>query len=362
MKSWTSGVPRNRAWKKKLWMLALCMLLSGCHSGNTDVQPTIEFTKVPPGEEGGPDKLDTIEGRVTGARPGQQLVLYAKSGSWWIQPMTFRPFTTIQSDSSWTNSTHLGTEYAAFLVDAEYHPLAKMDALPGPGSGVITVATVKGGAAPPRNSKVIQFSGYEWKVRDTLGERNGSPHDNDPENVSIDSSGFLHLHIGRKADKWICSEVMTRSFGYGTYLFTVQDVTHMEPAAVLGIFTYDELGTNQNHREMDIEISRWGDPDDKNGQYVIQPYYVPANVSRFAAPPGVLTFAIHWEPGKATFETVRGKTPTAGAPPVAKHVFMSNVPTPGGESVRLNLCPFNYSKVPLQNEADVVIERVEYLP
>jgi hypothetical protein len=155
---------------------------------------------------------------------------------------------------------------------------------------------------------------------------------------------------------------MTRSFGYGTYLFTVQDVTHIEPAAVLGIFTYDELGTNQNHREMDIEISRWGDPDDKNGQYVIQPYYVPANVSRFAAPPGVLTFAIHWEPGKASFETVRGKIPPTRGSTVAKHVFTSNVPTPGGESVRLNLCPFNYAKVPLQNEAEFVIERVEYLP
>jgi hypothetical protein len=362
MRSWTSGVPGNLAWKKKLLIVAFCMLMSGCQSRNTNVQPTIEFTKVPPAEEGGPDRLDTVEGRVTGAGPGQQLVLYAKSGTWWIQPMTFRPFTQIQPDSTWKSSTHLGTEYAALLVDAEYHAIAKLDALPGQGGGVIAVATVKGGPAPPRNSKTIQFSGYEWKVRDTLGERNGSPHDNDPENISIDSNGFLHLRIGRRADKWTCSEVMTRSFGYGTYLFSVQDVSHMEPAAVLGIFSYDELGTDQNHREMDIEISRWGDPDDKNAQYVVQPYYVAANVSRFAAPPGVLTFALHWEPGKASFETVRGKIPVSAARAVAKHVFTSGVPPPGGESVRLNLCPFNYSKVPLQNEAEVVIERVQYLP
>src|SRR5262249_51211255 len=148
----------------------------------------------------------------------------------------------------------------------------------------------------------------------------------------------------------------------GTYLFSVQDVSHMEPAAVLSLFTYDELGTNQNHREMDIEISRWGDPDDKNGQFVIQPYYVPENISRFSIPPGLVTFSLHWEAGKATFETFRGGIPASGSHPIASHVFTSNIPSAGGETVRLNFCPFNYSKVPLQNEAEVVIEKVQYLP
>jgi len=344
-------------------LMILCIFSGGCHARNTDVEPTIEFTKVPSAEEGGPDKLETIEGRVNGARPGQQIVLYAKSGTWWIQPMTFQPYTKIESDSTWKNSTHLGTEYGALLVDSGYHPAAKIDALPGLGGGVVAIVAVKGVAEAPKVSKTIQFSGYEWKVRDTLGERNGSPHDNDPANVSLDSNGFLHLRIGRKSDKWTCSEViMTRSLGHGTYIFTTQDVSHLEPAAVLSLFTYDELGTDQNHREIDIEISRWGDPKDKNAQYVVQPYYVPANVSRFNIPPGLLTFSLRWEPGKATFETARGNTPASGAHAIANHTFTSNVPPPGGETVRLNLCPFNYSKVPLQNQAEVVIERVQYLP
>ena len=32
-----------------------------------------------------------IEGIVTGARLGQQIVLYAKSGRWWVQPAFQRP-------------------------------------------------------------------------------------------------------------------------------------------------------------------------------------------------------------------------------------------------------------------------------
>jgi hypothetical protein len=32
--------------------------------------------------------------------------------------------TAIQADSTWRSSTHLGTEYAALLVDAEYRHMA----------------------------------------------------------------------------------------------------------------------------------------------------------------------------------------------------------------------------------------------
>ena len=53
---------------------------------------------------------------MTGARPGQQVVLFARSGGWWVQPMANTPFTPIQPDGTWRNSTHLGTEYAALLV------------------------------------------------------------------------------------------------------------------------------------------------------------------------------------------------------------------------------------------------------
>lgn len=87
-----------------------------------------------------------IEGRVAGARPGQQIVLYARSGAWYVQPFTDQPFTEIQPDSTWRNLTHLGTEYAALLVEPEYHPPASMDDLPIRGGGVIAVAVVPGEA------------------------------------------------------------------------------------------------------------------------------------------------------------------------------------------------------------------------
>jgi hypothetical protein len=344
----------------------LCVWLNGCNHRRSNT-PLITFSKIPPSDQGGPNKLETIEGHVTGARPGQQIVLFAKAGPWWVQPMANQPFTKISPDSNWKNLTHLGTEYAALLVDQSYRPHATMDALPVAGGEIAAVATVKGvmGDSPPAKavSETIQFSGYPWKVRSNPGEYTGALHNYDPANISVDAKGFLHLRVTRQADRWICSEVqLANSFGYGTYVITVEDVAHLEPAAVLSFFTWDELGADQYHRELDIQLSRWGDPANKNAQYVLQPYYVPQNVSRFAVPSGLITHFIRWEPGEVTFHTIRGNMTVPETVAIARHVFRTGIPTPGSESLRINMCAFEYAKVSLQTGAEAVIERVQYLP
>src|SRR5271156_822339 len=58
----------------------VCVLPSGCDFRRAPSGPSIELTRVPPASEGGPDKLDIIEGKVIGGRPGQQLGLYARGG------------------------------------------------------------------------------------------------------------------------------------------------------------------------------------------------------------------------------------------------------------------------------------------
>lgn len=363
MRSWALG-ERSRLLLKELFLLAsVCVLFGGCRSRHTEDKPRIEFSRIPPADEGGPDRLDIIEGRVSGARRDQQIVLYARAGLWWVQPMVEQPFTTVQPNSTWKSTTHLGSQYAALLVDSGYHPLPTIDTLPAEGGPVAAVATVQGVKPPPAATKTLEFSGYEWSVRTAMGNRNASLNWFDPANAWTDAKGFLHLRITREADHWKCAEVaLTSSFGYGTYLFAVEDVSHLEPAAVFNIFTFDASGTDRVFREMDIQLSRWGDPQSKNAQYVIQPYYIPANVSRFFMPAGVGTHVIHWEPGRVSFESLRGYRTGAGARVIAQHHFTSSIPTPGGETIRMNLCAIDFAKVPLQHEAEVVIEKVQYLP
>jgi hypothetical protein len=346
----------------RILFLFCCIALSGCRSRRGVAGPSIEFTRVPPAAEGGPDKLDIIQGRVLGARPGQQIVLYAKSETWWVQPLVNEPFTKIQPDSKWINSTRLGTEYAALLVEPGYRPPATMNMPPTTGGGVVAVAIAKGGSSGPSISKTLSFSGYEWRIRDAPSDRGGS-NSYDPSNAWTDSGGALHMRIAKISGQWTCAEVtLTRSFGYGTYSFIVRDTSHLDPAAAFAMFTWDYAGSGQNYREMDIELSRWGDPDSKNAQYVVQPFYIPANAVRFTAPSGVLTHSFRWEAGRVSFRTDRGSEAGSKTRAVAEHVFTSGVPSAGIESVRMTLYVFRGAKDPLQNGAEVVIEKFKYLP
>jgi len=133
---------------KGLLLLVACVLpLGGCRWRQAGGAPSVEFGGVPMAEQGGTEKLDAIGGRVVGARGGQRIVLYARSGAWYVQPYADRPFTSIRPDSTWKNSTHLGTEYAALLVEGDYNPPAQIDELPKVGGGVAAVAFVPGDVA-----------------------------------------------------------------------------------------------------------------------------------------------------------------------------------------------------------------------
>jgi signal transduction histidine kinase len=126
--------------------LLLVLLLSACAARRTD-KPSIEWTSVPKADKGGGTDLETISGRVTGARNEHRIVLYARSGAWYVQPYADQPFTTIQPSGTWTSATHLGTEYAALLVEPGYIPQTSTLELPGEGGGVVVVAVVEG--TPP---------------------------------------------------------------------------------------------------------------------------------------------------------------------------------------------------------------------
>src|SRR3984885_6170346 len=346
-------------------LLCLGVSLIGCQSSKTLAGPTIEFTEIPPAAQGGRERVDTIAGRVAGARPGQQIVVYARSGPWWVQPWPDKPFIPIKADSTWSTPTHPGFEYAALLVDPGYHPPPTIDIARARGGFVAAVETVKGtGSAQIAPTKPLKFSGYDWNVRTIAGDRGGLNNLYDADNAWTDSTGALHLRMKKRDGRWSCAEVeLSQSLGYGTYILVVRDVTHLEPAAVLSLNTFDDWGGDQHFRELDIEMSRWGDADNKNNaQYGVQPFYSPGNLAPFTVPAGTLTHVMHWEAGRASFKTLRGSSVSPAAPVVSEHVFTSQVPTPGQEKFQLLFYVIESQKYPLQKENEVVIEKFEYLP
>jgi hypothetical protein len=339
----------------------VALAFAGCGRA-ADRGPRVEITSVPPADKGGPDTVEDISGRVAGARAGQRVVVFSKSQVWWVQPGLRQPYTAIAPDGTWKNSTHLGTEYAALLVEPSYVPPASTEVLPAAGAGVVAVTVVPGDPSKRPVHHMLRFSGYEWEARAAPSDRGGF-NDYDPANAWTDGQGALHLRITGTAPDWRCAEItLGRRLGHGLYRFVVRDVGHLEPPAVLGLFTWDGHAPAENHREMDIEISRWGNPEERNARYVVQPYYVAANLARFVAPAGVLTHWLRWEPGRATFRTVRGAGDDPRANALAEHVFTQGVPPPGNEQVRINLYAFRRGAAQLQRGTEVVIEKFTYSP
>jgi hypothetical protein len=357
----------SRGFGQMRWWIpaaAFCLLLCGCNLQKSKQKPDLQITRIPMAGAGGPAEMDYIAGLVTGAASAQRIVLYAQSmnGIWWVQPFAKQPFTQVEPDSTWKNSTHLGTHYAALLVQPDYVPPLRIAALPPVGNGVVAEAIVQGQGSV-NSQKILHFSGYDWIVRSAESQRGGEFNAYDPENVWTDQNGYLHLRMTMRNGKWTCAELsLTRSLGFGSYKFVVQDASHLPSTAVFGMYTWDEAGTENFHNELDIELSRWGNKSGMNGQFIIQPFYVPENVFRFMAPPGVVTFGFLWEPGSASFRAIRGAaiTPQSGA--VSAHTFTTGIPSAATESVHIDLYDFHHSSNSSQQPVEVVIEKFEFLP
>lgn len=117
----------------------------------------------------------------------------------------------------------------------------------------------------------INFSGYTWWIENTnnqLAHPGPNYWSNSPQNVWVDTNGFLHLKITYINGKYICPEVTcTKTLGYGTYTFYLASrIDRFDKNIVAGLFAR----IDDNH-EVDIEFSKWGLANYQNSRYTIQP-------------------------------------------------------------------------------------------
>lgn len=332
-------------------------------AGKSD-KPRILIKTVPAAMPGGPDKLELIQGSATGISENHRIVIYTFSGdTWWVQPMVDQPFTSIDREGNWSSQIHLGTEYAALLIQKSHKPPAKLEKLPAVEGPILAIATLPGRPVPVQ-SVSLQFSGYEWEVRTTESNRGGGPNLFSPKNAWVDQTGKLHLRIAKENERWTVAEVMSKkSFGYGTYRFVLQDTSKLDPKMAITLFTWHRANLAVNDREIDIEISRWGNSKNKNSQYVIQPFYLPDKSARFESPAGTITHSFRWEPNRVFFQSVKGDGTKPVAPqPIFEHTFTSGIPPDEGEPVCMNFYLFGAAPPISGAGAELVIEKFIFLP
>jgi len=112
------------------------------------------------------------------------------------QPLVGQPLTRVQDDFKWSNATHLGTEYAALLVE-RFIVVAR----PGQSAG----ARRRCGSGYRRAGQQDSTFGYHPVLRVRMaGSRcasnRGGKNLYSPSNAWVDNSGAMHLRIAREAE------------------------------------------------------------------------------------------------------------------------------------------------------------------
>lgn len=180
---------------------------------------------------------------------------------------------------------------------------------------------------------IIRFAGHGWTIKttDSVTVEPG-PGFYGGQGIHVDQQG-LHLKAAAYDGRFICAEIVSQeSFGHGTYTFDVApEVAALDRNLVLGMFTWSRE-PEYAHREIDIELSRWGKASNDNAQFVVQPHTEASNIVRFMVPVAAvpLTFVFTWTEDSVAFEARSGDS-------LLKHaVLVRRIPS-GAEHARINL-------------------------
>jgi hypothetical protein len=207
--------------------------------------------------------------------------------------------------------------------------------------------------------RTVSFAGYTWQVKSGYGGPASNYWSDSSESVWVDNNGYLHLKIRNINGVWYCSEVfLPNSLGYGQYVFHVAGrVDSLKPNIVMGLFLYQS-----DRREVDIEFSRWGDPNRiENAQYVISPSKQPNNMHRFTISQSVdySTHIIDWVGRSVNFRSMEG---ASALQEWAYQNPANRILQEGRERLHINLWLCGTRLAGVSYEQEIVITGFEFTP
>ena len=152
---------------------------------------------------------------------------------------------------------------------------------------IVVVSIFSGVKAPVTSSIVLEKFNRNWYVKDSGKEKwLPGPCVFHGGNVYVDNEG-VHLIVAPQnppqCSPFTSAEIWdTTARGYGNYLFQITGpFLNLDPQVTFGLFTFDEDAPQETYREIDFELSKWGNIDDSNQiQFVVQPYSTPGNLRR----------------------------------------------------------------------------------
>ncbi|MBN2302983.1 MAG: glycoside hydrolase family 16 protein [Anaerolineae bacterium] len=210
------------------------------------------------------------------------------------------------------------------------------------------------------NGRTIQFAGREWSVKAAPSWGPGpNAWSDSQESVWVDEAGKLHLKIRNINGVWHSAEVVSVDPAtYGLYRFYVETPMHnLDMNVILGLFLYEDDG-----KEIDIEVARWGQAAGPNAQYVVQPYDRDGHREQYLLDwQGPAIFEFDWQPDTIRFRNLPGSDPATQFV-IREWTFnQPGVPSPTPDiHIHMNLWLLNPPTVPANGQdIEVVIANLE---
>jgi len=129
-----------------LCVIVFVALLAACQgnasTGEDTTKPEIKITEVPP-KGAGPDRVERIAGTVSGVNTKEcKVIVFAQTDTWYVQPYIETSDIEIKNSNTWQTDTHLGSQYAALLVNNSYKPPRTTGRLPEVGGQILAIVVV----------------------------------------------------------------------------------------------------------------------------------------------------------------------------------------------------------------------------
>jgi hypothetical protein len=213
--------------------------------------------------------------------------------------------------------------------------------------------------ADGKEGRSVAFADRVWAVK--VGRARGPGPNNwsaEKEIVRVDAKGNLHLAISPDKGSWNCAEVTApKSLGYGEYRWVIAgDFSALSLRSILGIFLYED-----DDHEIDFELSRWGEADAPNAQFVFQPSSKDSRHRFDLGKAKVITISMDWSEKGVSFRCWGGEDTTKK--PLNEWTYKgAKNPKAGRERVHMNFWLFKGKASPGAKREEVVIESFAFTP
>ena len=291
----------------------------------------------------------------------------------WSKPTFATPYATIASNGTFNYDLTTGgadiyaTRFIFFLVPIDYVVPTCGPCFDAPS---IPESLFFLGVDRDPNYRTVFFAGREWDTKNWPMPVGPGPNifSNAETNLFVDGEDRLHLTI--IDDK--CTEVIGKdSLTYGAISVTTASlVDNLNENVVLGLFVYDKTSPDDYHKEIDIEIALWGDPnDDTNSQVVIFPFELAGHLERFLIDTPEespeITYYLIWQPTYVEFRIYYGEWDLENLPPSNQLIYQyvysgADIPVPGPNTFfRMNLWLYNGQSPTDGQDVEVIISNYQ---